>query len=87
MSGKEKRQDFRVDALADRLGGSLVGDGATPISGVASLADAGPSDVSLYADPRYRRELASTKAGALVTREPLAELAIPKSSIPIRSSP
>ncbi len=60
------------------MGGSLVGDGATPISGVASLADAGPSDVSLYADPRYRRELASTKAGALVTREPLSELAIPQ---------
>jgi len=69
---------IRVDALASRIGGSLVGDGSVPISGIASLVDAGPTDVSLYADPRYRRELGATRAGALVTREPLAELAIPQ---------
>jgi UDP-3-O-[3-hydroxymyristoyl] glucosamine N-acyltransferase len=69
---------FRVDALAERLGGSLVGEGSIPISGVASLADAGPLDVSLYADHRYQRELMSTKAGALVTRERIAEIAVPQ---------
>jgi UDP-3-O-[3-hydroxymyristoyl] glucosamine N-acyltransferase len=69
---------IRVDALASRLGGSLVGDGSVPISGIASLVDAGPTDMSLYADPRYRRELRATRAGALVTRAPLAELAIPQ---------
>jgi len=73
-----ERKAFPIEALAERLGGSLVGDGSVSVSGVASLADAGPTDVSLYADPRYRRELASTKAGALVTREPLPGLAIPQ---------
>lgn len=69
---------FRIDALAERLGGSLIGDGSVSVSGIASLADAGPADLSLYADPRYRRELASTKAGALVTRERLPGLTVPQ---------
>jgi UDP-3-O-[3-hydroxymyristoyl] glucosamine N-acyltransferase len=69
---------FRVDALAERLGGSLIGDGSVLVSGIASLIDADPTDLSLYADPRYRRELSSTKAGALVTRERLADLTIPQ---------
>jgi UDP-3-O-[3-hydroxymyristoyl] glucosamine N-acyltransferase len=69
---------FRIDALAERLGGSLVGDGSAVVSGIASLVDAGPKDLSLYADPRYRRELDSTKAGALVTKEPLPDVAVPQ---------
>jgi UDP-3-O-[3-hydroxymyristoyl] glucosamine N-acyltransferase len=69
---------FRVDALAQRLGGSLVGNGSVLVDGVAPLADAGPSEISLYADPRYREKLASTKAAALVTREPLEGVAVPQ---------
>jgi UDP-3-O-[3-hydroxymyristoyl] glucosamine N-acyltransferase len=69
---------FRIDALAERLGANLVGDGSATVSGIASLVDAGPTDLSLYADPRYRRELQSTRAGALVTREPLSGLTIPQ---------
>lgn len=55
-----------------------MGDGSATVSGIASLVDAGPQDLSLYADPRYRRELAATRAGALVTREPISDLAIPQ---------
>jgi UDP-3-O-[3-hydroxymyristoyl] glucosamine N-acyltransferase len=69
---------FRLDVLAQRLGGSLVGDGSVQVSGIAPLAGAGPSDLSLYADPRYRSDLLATKAGALVTREPLEEVPLPQ---------
>lgn len=71
-------KSFRVDALAESLGGSLVGDGSVLVSGIAPLGDAGPSDLSLYADPRYGEQLKSTKAGALVTRERVAEVAVPQ---------
>ncbi|HXV61608.1 MAG TPA: UDP-3-O-(3-hydroxymyristoyl)glucosamine N-acyltransferase [Vicinamibacteria bacterium] len=60
---------FRLDALCARLHGELVGDGAIEITGLSSLADAGPGDLSLFADPRYRKELANTKASAIVARE------------------
>jgi UDP-3-O-[3-hydroxymyristoyl] glucosamine N-acyltransferase len=64
------------------LGGSVIGDGSVLLSGVASLKDAGPSDVSLYADRRYRRELESTKAGSLVVRERLADVNVPQILVP-----
>jgi UDP-3-O-[3-hydroxymyristoyl] glucosamine N-acyltransferase len=71
-------RSFDVESLARRLGASVVGDGSARISGLGSLGDAGPTDVSLYADHRYRAELAATRAGALVTREPIEGVAIPQ---------
>jgi UDP-3-O-[3-hydroxymyristoyl] glucosamine N-acyltransferase len=69
---------LRVDELAKRLDGKLVGDGSVVIEGLASLAEAGPKDVSLYADPRYEKELAATKAGAVVVRNEVETLEIPQ---------
>ena len=60
--------------LAERLSADLVGDGETRITGLASLEDAGPSDLSFYADDRYQSLLESTEAGALLVREPLESL-------------
>src|SRR3989304_4508834 len=77
---------IRVDALAERRGGSLIGDGSVLVSGIASLVDAVATDLSLYADPRYRRELSSTKAGALVTPEPPAAGTAPQ-IVPARPFP
>jgi UDP-3-O-[3-hydroxymyristoyl] glucosamine N-acyltransferase len=71
-------ESMRIDALAERLGGTLIGDGSVVVSGVAPLSDADPSDLSLYVDPRYRDALRTTKAGALVTREALDGTAIPQ---------
>ncbi|MGH9336694.1 MAG: UDP-3-O-(3-hydroxymyristoyl)glucosamine N-acyltransferase, partial [Vicinamibacteria bacterium] len=48
------------------------------VTGIASLSEAGPSDLSFYADPRYHEELQTTRAGALVTREILDGSSIPR---------
>ena len=69
---------FRVEDLARRLDGKLIGDGSVVIEGLASLAEAGPKDVSFYADPRYEKELSSTKAGAIVVRARVQALKIPQ---------
>ena len=69
---------FRVEDLARRLDGKLVGNGSVVIEGLASLAEAGPKDVSLYADPRYEKELSSTKAGAVVARARVQTLEVPQ---------
>jgi len=52
--------------IARRLGGELVGDGAVEISQVATLAQAGPSQLSFLTNPKYRPLLATTRAGAVV---------------------
>lgn len=72
------KRSYRVDALATKLHGELVGDGSLELTGVSSLADADPSDISFYSDPRYRKTLESTRAGAIITKEPVAGLDIPQ---------
>ena len=55
--------------IASRFGLELRGDASTPIRGVATLAGAGPGQLSFLANPRYRAQLAETRAGAVVTRD------------------
>lgn len=57
---------FRLGELAERFGLELIGDGAHWIDGVGTLANATPDQLSFLANPRYRRELATTRAGAVV---------------------
>jgi UDP-3-O-[3-hydroxymyristoyl] glucosamine N-acyltransferase len=52
--------------LASRIGGTVEGDGSVRIQGLASLEEAGPGDLSFYGNPRYRKELAATRASAVL---------------------
>ena len=54
--------------IATRFGLELRGDAATSIRGVATLADAGAFQLTFLANPRYRAQLATTAAGAVVLR-------------------
>jgi UDP-3-O-[3-hydroxymyristoyl] glucosamine N-acyltransferase len=57
-------------AIAELVGGKLVGKDSTPIRGAASLERAGPLDLSFVASRRYLPYLENTHAGAvLVTSE------------------
>ncbi len=59
---------FALAELAQRFGLEFRGDGNHRIEGVATLAGAGPEQLSFLANPRYRRELATTRAGVVVLR-------------------
>ncbi|MEO8459476.1 MAG: UDP-3-O-(3-hydroxymyristoyl)glucosamine N-acyltransferase [Dokdonella sp.] len=52
--------------LAERFGLILRGDAKRRINGVATLADAAPSQLTFLSNPRYRAQLGSTQAGAVV---------------------
>ncbi|HEX5122151.1 MAG TPA: UDP-3-O-(3-hydroxymyristoyl)glucosamine N-acyltransferase, partial [Rhodanobacteraceae bacterium] len=54
--------------IAARFDLELRGDAATKISGVATLADAGPGQLGFLANPRYKAQLAATRADAIVLR-------------------
>ncbi len=76
-------QGFSLDELARRLGGELTGDGRLRLSGVAGLAEAGPADLSFYGNARYRKQLASTRAGAvLVNARPSERPELPCIQVP-----
>lgn len=55
--------------LAAIVKGEVVGDGRVEISGVASLREAGPSDLSFLASDKYRSQVAESSAGGILVRE------------------
>jgi len=58
----------RTADLAQRFALQLRGDGDIVLDGVATLANAGPGKLAFLANPRYRAQLADTRAGAVVMR-------------------
>jgi UDP-3-O-[3-hydroxymyristoyl] glucosamine N-acyltransferase len=59
-------EDFSLGELAVRFGLELRGSPDTRVSHVATLAQAPPGSLSFLADSRHRRELATTRASAVV---------------------
>ena len=56
-------------ALAERFALGLRGDGSVEIHGVGTLAGAGPGHLAFLANPRYRPQLADTRASVVVMGE------------------
>ena len=52
--------------LARSVGATLDGDGSVRIARVATLERAGPHDIAFLTNPRYRPQLAATKASAVI---------------------
>jgi len=52
--------------IVAKLGGEAVGEVGAPLTGVATLDSAGPSQIAFLANPKYRSRLASTRAGAVI---------------------
>jgi UDP-3-O-[3-hydroxymyristoyl] glucosamine N-acyltransferase len=55
-----------LSELASFVGGEVIGDGSVSISGVSGLAEAEPGELSFYTGPRYRKQLATTRASAVL---------------------
>ncbi|HJU38923.1 MAG TPA: LpxD N-terminal domain-containing protein, partial [Tahibacter sp.] len=63
-----RQREHALGEIAARFGLELRGDPGTPIRGVATLASATAGELGFLANPRYRAQLASTGAGAIVLR-------------------
>lgn len=57
---------IKLSELVDNFGGDLVGDGEILISGLSTLAGAGPDDISFLSNSKYRSQLATTRAAAVI---------------------
>ena len=57
---------LRLDEIVSRLGGWLEGDGSVIVSQVGSLASAGANEIAFLSNPRYRQQLQSTRAAAVI---------------------
>ena len=56
----------RLGKLVERLGGQLIGDAETDISGIAPLDAANASHITFLSNPKFRNQAAQTKAAALI---------------------
>jgi UDP-3-O-[3-hydroxymyristoyl] glucosamine N-acyltransferase len=57
---------MNLGELAKRIDAQLVGDASIEITAVATLDDAKPGDVSFLHNPRYAKQLFTTKASAVI---------------------
>ena len=61
---------LRLDQIVARFGGEIVGAGDTAIAGIGTLEHAGPGDLAFLANPKYRHQLATTRAAAVIMAPP-----------------
>jgi len=72
--------ELSLAELAARIGARLVGPhGAQRMEGVAPLDSATPAQCAFYANPRYKKQLLATRAGAVLVSEDDAAL-VPSSA-------
>jgi len=61
-----KAEKYRLAQIVERFGGEILGNPQTPISQVATLESAGPEHISFLTQGKFRKQLASTRAGAVI---------------------
>ncbi len=57
---------YRLSEIVAQLGGRVLGDAAVRISQIATLENAQPDQISFLTNSKYRAQLASTQAGAVI---------------------
>jgi UDP-3-O-[3-hydroxymyristoyl] glucosamine N-acyltransferase len=67
----------KASAVAAAVGGVLEGGADPELTGVAPLDRAGPDELAILSDARYRTQLAASRAGALLIADKLHEPVTP----------
>jgi UDP-3-O-[3-hydroxymyristoyl] glucosamine N-acyltransferase len=71
-----------VRDIAHLLGGTVIGDDQQTISGISSLTEANPGDISFLANPKYEAYLKETKATAVLVAAAHADAPIIQIVVP-----
>lgn len=65
---------MRLRELASRLGCELVGDGEVEITGLSGMEQAGPTELTFLANPKYAHKVKTTRAAAILIEKPPGDL-------------
>ena len=63
---KSSAKEYRLEAIAEKVGAVVKGNGNLIITGVNTLADAIEGQISFLTNPKYRGLLATTQASAVI---------------------
>jgi len=66
--------------IAEKIGGTIQGDGTQEITGVATLVNANKSDISFLSNPKYKKFLPATQAGGVLVAVETASI-VPTNAI------
>ena len=73
--------------IVARFGGECVGDRSRAIERIASLEAATPADIAFVASPRYRGQLAATRAGCVIVAPALLDEAAARATVIVTPDP
>jgi UDP-3-O-[3-hydroxymyristoyl] glucosamine N-acyltransferase len=76
-----------VAEIVARLGGDCLGDAAIAIDRIATLDAAQPSHIAFLANPRYRAQLTTTRAGCVIVAPAQAEEAAARGTAIVVADP
>jgi UDP-3-O-[3-hydroxymyristoyl] glucosamine N-acyltransferase len=65
---------MKLSGIAAALGCELRGDGDIEITGAAGMEQAGPSEITFLANPKYAHKVKHTRAGAVLVARPIEGL-------------
>jgi UDP-3-O-[3-hydroxymyristoyl] glucosamine N-acyltransferase len=68
---------YTLAELAKAVGGAVRGDATVRIRGVRGVAEAGPHDIAWISHEKYAREIAGSKAGAVLVDRRFGETPMP----------
>ncbi len=74
-TGGEGVRSLTADAIAHLVRGTVRGDGAAVVTGIAPLERAGPQDLSFLASARYADDFGASRAGVILVPPDLADTA------------
>jgi UDP-3-O-[3-hydroxymyristoyl] glucosamine N-acyltransferase len=65
---------MKLAELAERLGADLRGDGSLEVTGVRGIEEAGPTEITFVANPKYAGLARTTKAAAILVNPEFPEI-------------
>jgi UDP-3-O-[3-hydroxymyristoyl] glucosamine N-acyltransferase len=75
---RSPNREMTLAQVAEIIGARLVGSGETVVRGVGTLAEAGPDEVTFLSNPRYRKAMSGTRAGAAIVADEVPGAAVPQ---------
>jgi UDP-3-O-[3-hydroxymyristoyl] glucosamine N-acyltransferase len=82
MKDEERRLEFTLKEIAERVSGEVSGNDEVRITGINSLEKATEGEISFFTSSRYREQVTKTKASALLVSHRLESFAGPQVRVP-----
>jgi UDP-3-O-[3-hydroxymyristoyl] glucosamine N-acyltransferase len=82
MAQLQRRAPIPLSEIKEVIGGEAIGSLDLTVSGISSLEEAGPTDLSYVASDRFLKVALKSRAGAFIVGRPIPEMNRPQLVVP-----